>query len=197
MIRLYMVLTSILFFLACHQHVQLQAPPPASAPVEERIQAYQQLKPLVHREIYTINSYYGAASMSSSLTLVNGIKVHHPEDLITVVGSDTQFSQYALKSVEQKNTGNILMGTGFGVELLGCGIMFAGIPNSVTNQDYTTFGIGTGIVIAGFAAFLAGYYFSAKAEDSASSAFDIYDQALLQRLDLKRPSHSTDLIPAH
>lgn len=197
MIRFYILLASILLFCGCHKHVQLQVPPPVSAPVEERIQAYQQLKPLIHREIYTVNGY--GTSVYHSLTLANGIKVYHPEDLIPVVGSDTQFSQYALKSVKETSISNFLMGTGLGVELLGSGIMIAGIPSSLpgSNQSYAIFGIGAGLVIAGLVGVFTGYYFAGKAEDSASSAFDIYDQALLQRLDLKRRSQDTNLIPAH
>ena len=79
----------ILSILGCQAHISLPAAPPRNAPFEERVKAYRELRPATVTSHY-LDSHY----VQQSLTLGNGKIIYHAKDLLPIVGSNTQFTNY-------------------------------------------------------------------------------------------------------
>ena len=74
----------VLALSGCAEHLELRAPP-ASAPAQERVAAYNELKGLSYHEttvttIGTIGS--GTTHSTDYMQLANGGRVYYPEDLL-------------------------------------------------------------------------------------------------------------------
>ncbi|MEI6804977.1 MAG: hypothetical protein WCK49_00535 [Myxococcaceae bacterium] len=200
MLKFITLILSVLFLVGCQAHVQLSAPPLADAPIKERVKAYDELKPIVHRELYIVNGYGGVSSNSSSLTLGNGQRIYHPEDLLPVVGPNNKFAESTQQYLEYNRLGTTFMWSGLGVEILGTSLMLAGIPRSFgrnSGEIGPTFAIGAGMVVLGLVGVIVGYIFEAKSSDYKASAFDVYDSVLLKRLELARTGTNTVLVPTN
>ena len=194
-------LVSVIFLLVgCQAHVRLNPPPLANAPIKERVKAYDELKPIVHRELYVYNGYGAAYQSLSSLTLGSGQRVYYPEDLLPVVGQDNKFADWTRQYQRYNNIGTTVMWSGLGVELLGCSLALAGLNDSIKTPGSgfsTTIVVGYGLLFAGLIGVLTGYMFETKAIDSKATAFDLYDSVLLKRLELARTGTNTVLVPTN
>lgn len=176
--------------VGCHEHVALNAPE-ASAPVEERRQAYAKLHPLTMHETHTTylqgGAPVGAIREVDYLQLASGQRVYYPEDLLAVVDKDSPAGQAAERSHSARSTTYTLRGVGVGGIVVGAGIMILPLmqdrePGESINM--TPMWIGGGIMLAGgLMQMIAGAY-SKTANDEASTSFELYDEALRQRLDL-------------
>jgi hypothetical protein len=139
----------------------------------------------------------GAARTTDYLQLKGGERVYHPEDLLTVVKEDSAAAAAAERSAESTDTANTLQGWGWGVTLVGIGIMGSsllfiedGTPDEygVSTPDYsgmwTAMTIGGVVTLGGVIINLVGGSHRRQANDEKATAFELYNQALAQRLDI-------------
>jgi hypothetical protein len=82
----------------CAEHIELQAPP-ATAPVQTRVTAYNALRGLsYHQTTVTTSGTMGASSTShytDYLQLANGGRVYYPVDVLPVVADDSPSAKAA------------------------------------------------------------------------------------------------------
>lgn len=195
-----LTLVFLVVSVGCMQHVKLELPPPATAPVEERVQAFEQLKPRIYHEFRTVNQFGATVSSSTSLLLANGKKVYYPEDLLPVVGPDSLLKDPIAKYFEHLRLSNALSWSGITVEIIGLGVYLGGISNDFRGGHYefgATSGVGLGLVLVGLAAVMAGVYYGFRAEEDRATAFDLYREALLNRLELREAKSGPALIPTN
>ena len=79
------------FLVGCHPHVQLRAPD-VLATAEERVIAYNHLKPVLTREVDHIpgpGTSGFAYRTVEYIELQDGRKIYHPEDLQSVVSQQS------------------------------------------------------------------------------------------------------------
>jgi hypothetical protein len=155
---------------ACRSHVALSAPQP-SAPVAERVQAYDQLP---------VGSYRSV----DYLQLANGARVYYPDDLLPIVPPDSPTAKAVDASVSKRHTA-----TGLGYGAIGAfvgGAALAIIPFAASHgETKSTLLPGIGIaLIGGIGLSIAAKVVGASAEDEAATAFETYHDSLVRRLNL-------------
>lgn len=177
------VLASLL--VGCAGHLTLQAPA-ASAPEEERLRAYENLRP-VDRSITRAavqSSDPGGPSRSvvatNFIVLGNEQTVEHVEDLLPLVPPDSDMARDARKSVvfHRLSTGLIVLGV---AATIATGVL---VGLSIKDEDprAEAIAVGGGAV----SGLLIGTGIGARIHSGhrASRAFSAYDHALRRRLDL-------------
>src|SRR5438067_1865612 len=93
--------------MACASHVDLVAPP-ASAPIGERIAAYEQLKGLSYdtRTVTTTTTMgpTSTADFTDDMHLANGVRVFFARDMLTVVPEQSLTAKYANAAASKRAT---------------------------------------------------------------------------------------------
>jgi len=200
---------------ACQAHVTLLAPR-ADAPLEERVKAYQVLKPISSHELVLITTQGGMVTGTSStpsyLQLNGGARVYHVEDLLPVLPPDSAAARAA--EVSQSATTKLRTAQGIGVGLGGVALVVTAvvlasgpaIPNLpfpwTTDQfnqhqaalkastDQLVLGVtlgGAGVALGVLVALVGGWIFGPTAADSQRTVFETYEQGLRDRLGLAAP----------
>lgn len=173
---------------ACARHVSLEAPRP-DAPFEERRASYERLRPAGthHQVVVTATANTVSATTHTSLILGNGSTVHHAEDLLPVVASDSPTAEAARTFEQQRSRANV----GFTISTIGAVVAFGSMIVPLANDDI---GDGEspsifwpGVVVGGLAFFIAGgvaFYSVGQANDAKAAAFATYDSSLRANLRL-------------
>ncbi len=175
-------------------HVELRAPS-ASASFEERAQALEQLHATSAHEThitYLRNGVpVGAARTTDYLQLNGGERVYHPEDILPVVKEDSAAAAAAERSAEATSTANTVQGWGWALTGVGPAVMLSSvffIEDAETSPDFsgmwTVMAIGGVITIGGLITGLIGGSYRRQANDDKATAFELYNKALAQRLDI-------------
>jgi hypothetical protein len=181
-------LLACLALTGCAAHVDLVAPP-SSASVDSRVAAYDRLKGLSYHS--TTVTTYGAMGGSTGhstdyMQLANGERVYFPEDILSVVPDESPAAKAADASRSKRDTARTL--TWLAVAAVAAGAVLAITPIATShggNVDGTPVLAGLGLAILGGAGFaIAAHFVGESAEDEAATAFETYDAALLQRLNL-------------
>ena len=169
-----LALCASLALSGCHEHVVLQVPS-SQAPLAERAQAYQGLRPVS----YQISNN---SKQMDWLELGNGGRVYYAEDLLVAVPADSETARAIERSVELRNTA-----PWFGFSALACMIVggtLIGVSAIGHESPDTTLMIsGAAVGLVGGLGFglAAGSYYS-RSVDQARAAFDSYDGALQRKL---------------
>jgi hypothetical protein len=195
----------------CQAHVALQAPG-ASATLEERTKAYEQLRALSSHETLTVTTQYGvpiaATSEPTYLQLKNGARVYHPEDLLPVLPADSVAAKAAQESQSARQSRNTVIGVGVAIGVVGVIAMVAihasvqvpDLPLDVTQAQFEQhmkdtqaalrqgiigYGVGLGGVAVGALVVLVGnLVYGRNAADAMRTAFETFDTGLRAKLDL-------------
>lgn len=196
----------------CQAHVALQAPG-ASATLEERTKAYEQLRPLSSHETLTVTTQYGvpiaATSEPTYLQLKNGARVYHPEDLLPVLPADSVAAKAAQESQSARQSRNTVIGVGVAIGVVGVIAMVAirasvapvpDLPHNWTQSQFDQhmndteaalrqgiigYGVGLGGVAVGALVVLVGnLVYGRNAADAMRTAFETFDTGLRAKLDL-------------
>jgi len=173
----------------CHKHVVLNAPP-ASAPLQERVAAYEKLQPLSMHETHLMHkrglAVTGFIRRVDYLQLANSERVYYPEDLLPAVGSDSATGQAAKRSKLARTRARAFMGFSIGSFTVGTGAVL--VPILTRNPDEplntTPMWIGSGLAIVGTILYFVSNGFAGVANDEASTAFETYDSSLRNNLNL-------------
>lgn len=176
----------------CHEHVELRAPT-RDAPLQEREESYESLRPVSMHETHTTylrnGVAVGASRSTDYLQLENGTRVYYPEDIQPVVSETSPAWLAAGESQSARATANTVSAIGIGGMVVGGGVMLAPIfshdPEGTINM--TPIYIGGAIMIAGAICQLVSTSFRSTANDEAATAFETYDSGLRDRLNLKAP----------
>lgn len=184
----------MLAILGCQAHIQLPKAPSRDAPFEERVEAYQKLRPVVETSHYLDYSYAGR-----SLTLGNGKIIHDAKDLLPVVGSNTQFVNYVERAKDQDKKALYFYLGALGGILVGTTMLIADVSSdsggSISKRTAEPLGwAGLSTLGLGAVSSFIGYLFSASALKENDNALGIYEKALEERLGIKR--QTTNLIDA-
>jgi hypothetical protein len=173
----------------CAAHVDLSAPP-AMAPMEARVDAYNQLRGLSYHE--TTTTTYGSLGASSTshsadyMQLANGTRVYFPEDVLPVVAEDSAPARSAVASESKRGTAHLL--TLGAVLSVAAGVALALIPIATSKEgdvNGTPVLVGLGLGILGGAGFgIAAHFVSESAQDEAATTYETYDIGLRSRLGL-------------
>lgn len=76
---------------SCAPHVVLPAALPRAAPLRARRAQYEQLRPIDTETIVRTGGIHsGGGTMSTRATLANGMRVYHSEDLLPLVGPNSE-----------------------------------------------------------------------------------------------------------
>jgi len=158
----------------CHDHVFLQVPA-SQAPLAERAQAYQDLRPLS----YQISNN---SRQVDYLEIGNGSRVYYAEDLLVAVPPDSETARAIERSVELRNTA-----PWFGFSALACMIVggtLIGVSAIGRESPDTTLMISGATVglLGGLGFGIASGTVYGRSVDQARIAFDSYDGALQRKL---------------
>ncbi len=175
----------------------LSAPPP-TAPLEARLEAYQQLQP-VGAEIH---SYYKKSrdgmserflsSRAAYIRLGGGEEVHYPEELLPLVPRNSptarsilQSQEYRATSVSFRRWALASAGVGFlgGVVGLSSAMdLDPGTPRTVALVSVGT--IAGALLLGGLGMYVVSGYNNSQAEEHRANAFRTYEPDLRKRLNL-------------
>jgi hypothetical protein len=174
--------------IGCAAHVDLQAPP-ASAPVQTRLDAYEKLESLsYHQSTITTIGRFGSSTTHSTdyMQLANGTRVYYPEDVLPVVPEDSPTAVAAQASQSKRDTARIL--TLASIVSAVAGVALIVLPftqSSAGHVSATPIFIGLGVGILGGSGFgFAAHAVGESSQDEAATAYETYDSSLLQRLGL-------------
>jgi len=159
---------------ACASHVELRAPP-ASAPLQTRAEAYDQLKGLSYHET-TITTFgtvgSGTSHSTDYLQLANGTRVYYPEDLLPIVADDSPTAKAAHASESKRETAHLL--TWGSVASVAAGVVLMVLPFTQASGGHingTPILFGLGIALIGGLGFgIASHVVAESAEDEAATA---------------------------
>jgi hypothetical protein len=174
--------------VACASHVDLRAPA-ASAPLDTRLAAYDELKGLSYHET-TVTTYGTIGSSTSHSTdymqLANGTRVYYPEDLLPVVPDDSPSAKAATASESKRETAHMLTWGTVASAVAGAALIV--LPFTTASEghvDGTPILIGLGIAVFGGIGFgIASHFVAESAQDEAATAYETYDRGLQQKLNL-------------
>ena len=175
----------------CYAHVPLEAPP-ASAPVPQRIAAYEELAPTqVHRtQNFVATGYVVSQGLRTTdyMRLKGGAKVHFPEDLLPIVPEGSSTALRAMESVEDRSSASayswLFVGSMVGGSALAVAPLFL--------QDSDSFELPLIPLIAGLGVITVGGLWGGIAmmlkrqssEDAAADAFATYEEDLRRFMNL-------------
>ncbi len=178
---------------ACASHVDLVAPP-ASAPVAERVAAYEQLKGLSY-DTRTVTNTMTTSGMAAGATstayftddmhLANGASVFFAQDILKVVPEESVTARYA-NAARSKRATAIWLTVGAVLSVV-AGAFLVIVPIAAAqygqvNPIPVVFGVNLalGAIGLGIAAKVVGE----SGEHDKARAFETYNTSLLQRLRL-------------
>jgi hypothetical protein len=173
-------LLTLVTLIGCHAHVQLEAPS-AGAPLPQRQAAYADLRPLSSHGTITFRGAAHVSTTTDYLQLAGGQRVYHAEDLLAVVPAGSPTATAAEASASSRSLATILRTVGVVTMLAGSGISLAGVADT---DDQTLLYAGIGVLGLGLLVFLLGGVPAGTANDEKNTAFQTYDAALRERLDL-------------
>jgi hypothetical protein len=178
----------LLLLPGCAEHLELRAPP-ASAPTSERVGAYNELRGLSYHEttVTTVGTIGAATSHSTDyMQLANGGRVYYPEDLLPVVPEDSPSARAAHASRSKRDTAGML--TLGSVLSVAAGAVLVILPITQSDGGHingTPILFGLGLALVGGIGFgIASHVVGQSAQDEAATAYETYDNSLLQRLNL-------------
>ncbi len=169
-------------------HVELESPRPDLSG-DERVATFEQLKP-IDETVQRLSVNGGPwQTMNRSLVLANHAEVYAPEDLLPVVGADSETARAAQRSVEargkQRSWSYVALGAAVGGFML-AGWSFEGGPVSPWIA-FPVFLVGP-VVAYGFARHYGGIEL-----DERRAAFEHYTRDLGDRLNVC--AHGTEVVP--
>jgi hypothetical protein len=170
------VLSILLAVNGCAGHVQLKAPP-ANASGQERVAAYDDLRPIDYK---TVTSAKGRYTDVVSLELNDGTKVRLPEDLLPLVPPDSPAAQSMRDARSYRHKNQLLALGGYG-GLIG-GLILAAVGGGMGSKPVAYGGLGIAIGGVICLPFVNGQ--ANKANASTAQAYEQYDDGLRRKLDL-------------
>jgi hypothetical protein len=160
----------------CAGHVQLSAPP-ASAPGEQRLAAYDDLRPI---EYETRTSRRSGYTDVVSLELNDGTKVRLPEDLLPLVPEKSPAAQAMREARSHRHNNQLLGYGGYGGLLTGIIVALVGAGNGSKPLGYG----GLGLAVGGAICLPFANRQATKANAATARAYEQYDDGLRRKLDL-------------
>jgi hypothetical protein len=195
------ILNAITTSAGCAAHASLGVIPDGSAPLDDRAEAYERLRPqtpLNTSPPYAANPYSGAYG---KLALNDGTVISYPTDLAAAVPSGSATMEHARRAedLEQWNTiiaavGGTLATFGLAGEMTALVLTapLASDPNAPAPIDtpegsalMTGALVSAGVGVVGALSFIPVMIISMQAFDERHSAFAAYDADLKRRLALK------------
>jgi hypothetical protein len=168
----------VFYLMGCHAHLKFEPLPSREAPAAERISAYKKYRPAA---IFLADQpYIYSQTQSNLLLLQNGARVYFSEDLIPIVGPESNWATVARKEVLLRNWANGTTLGSLGLFLVGSGIGFAGLSNHPAPGSMLISGFIVGAL--GVLGLLAAFILDNAADQEKRSAFALYDSALSERL---------------
>ncbi len=187
---------SAIALAGCGVHVTLSAPS-RHAPIAERIEAYDRLRPVGYRQTRVMQGFVEQSRSTDFLMLHGGSRVEYPEDLLPIVPPNSPVAEWARRSRSSRGWVYGLRVAGIGLELGGGALMLGAIASldsggsasasgtgSSRFQIPPTFWIGTGAMLVGALIYVFAGIPAGNAADSAESAYQLYDSGLRERLGL-------------
>ena len=184
--------------VGCRAHVVIDELPPPTAPLLERAEAYEQVRPSPYGAPGAVLTQWGAVP-GQSLLLANGGLIFDPMELAPAVDSSSTTMVHARKTEELETRSRWLYGAALGAaalgiagELAGGAVLFAskppdgGPPTGPVADVGFTMAIGSAIAgVVGLLAFGVPSAFVAwDAQAERAQAFLAYDADLRARLAL-------------
>lgn len=193
--RNYKLLVLFVMLGGCYHATLDPVSPNASA--QERIAAYNRLRPEAQVEDITVtaNKYGASVTSQSSVVLADGTTVSDPEDLLPVLDPATPAARAAQRSADAHHTGWMWLLGGM-VAIAGGGTLaLIDLSSSSDNYNATTDTyersshvlslVGLGAMVFGtFAATIGPMYYGSVARREGRAAFVTYDASLRQSLRL-------------
>ncbi len=123
---------------------------------------------------------------SERLQLGSGTQVYYPEDLLPVVPRESTTAVAADRASAARSRAAWLTVGGIALVVAGAAVVAAPFVTSDSNESVSTEPIyfGTGLVVLSLPVFLFGGAERRRAEQERATAFEGYEPALRQRLDL-------------
>lgn len=191
MYRRILTLLASLFIASCFPHVQVNTTlPPTSAPLYDRVQAYQELKVVGLEDLKKKGEQRGKPFYVEDrihAILGNGTTLYHSDDLLPLVGRVGEFGKLMqLATQQQKRSKRAFIG---GLSLLGsAGLLIpvafqAGDRGNQRNANIAG-SAGAVSIITGTALLLVSLYFRVDSQVQKYYAWEEYDGALRHRLGL-------------
>lgn len=187
---------TVSFFLSsllasCASHVCL-CPPPPSASLEERQQAYERLKPVFYTEtaasVFTSGDQRSIHLYIPTIWLGDGTVVRYPEDLLPVVRPDSATANAALKNRFLRRTTIAAEAVALTAMVVGWGLAYrhSGFLALDQMDTSTTAGkAGLGLFLGGIVwGLVSGIVLSSPSSDSQTEAFRTYGKDLKDGLGL-------------
>ena len=182
-------LLALLGLSGCYSHVRLDPVPEKEAPLEERVAAYKELQPVAQRNTVTLHrGGFGAGFVTSNtdfLVLGNGLRVHHPEDLLPAVDFNSPTAQYIREYEAWKKREMTSAWVGYGAMGVAGAALLASLPFESSDGRaqalYWTAGTAGAVLMGSLAVSLTSTFLSRRERDSA---FMTYDRSLQKRLGL-------------
>jgi hypothetical protein len=186
-----------LFCIGCAStRVVIRDVPAKDAPLDERLAAFEKLKPAEASTAFRLSSS-AEGSFEKGLLLTDGTFVSDPRDLAPAVENDSSTAVYTNSYIQHKQerkelgtVSKVLLAIGGGGIV--ATIAVASVPNP--NPDANSVVFPTALTISALVAFIsaavagiAGIGPNAKAAKDRLGAFQNYRKSLLKRLDLKDP----------
>ncbi|MEM9192341.1 MAG: hypothetical protein AAGF12_24415, partial [Myxococcota bacterium] len=187
----WLLLVSLVPLVGCRGHVQLSAPD-RTAPLQARVQAYEELRPtlLQQTQNYHVGAF-GAVSRGLRTTdyiITNGgERVYHPEDLLPVVDPDSPTAIAAEESDAKKATAAWLAPLFVGSIAAGAAVALTPyiVAEDVTEVGFIPLIVGIAIIlVGGLGTGIPMLLIRQSAEDDAATAFATYGRSLREHLNL-------------
>lgn len=172
-------------------HITLEAPPPSAAP-ETRLEAYDTLRrhPEDHQRLRLVTGNSMPGVSPEYILLNRGAKVYYPTDLLPAVAPDSATATNARQWLEARESASTYTTLGTWV-LIGTPVLTAvsfaalgpetedGEPNIAIPLTILVAGLGGGLT-----SLVVGWVHGQRSAHARTSAFELYDDDLRQRLDL-------------
>jgi hypothetical protein len=196
-VRLAALLVAPLLASACTApHAHLRAPD-SLAPGHERLAAYESLRPAAQSNTVILQGGTPVAQTTDYLVLGDGQRVHHAEDLESLVPADSPTARAARRSREHKQKRSTWSLITMGVALVGASVVTYSLATMDSGDDFDmdpstsgvpepnwlVMGAGMGMFFGGFTGFIgANNYYGNLENQEKVSAFTTYERDLRNRL---------------
>jgi hypothetical protein len=171
-------------------HVRISAPP-ASAPPQKRLEAYDRLKPLSMHETHVTTLRggvpVGSFRQTDYLQLADGTRVYQSEDLLQVVPEESPSATAAREADSKDSTADTLQVVAWGLIVVGGVVSLVPLatpPKEGEKMNLTPLYIGVGMIMLSLPFFFWGGAERSAAQDEKATAIEMYEPALRDRLDL-------------
>lgn len=164
--------------------------PPANAPIEDRVQAYSELRPVSLKSTTYVQA--GAITIGRQepdkyvLKLANGRRIRRATQLIPLVYKDSQTAKEAQEAGKMHRKYQYSVAGGALGFLGGAGLLAAGLGLGVRQENRAMVGAGIGVsLVSLLAAGIAAIYFRKRTVEHSYSAYRTYDRDLKRRLRIR------------